>query len=381
MPEGNNGVSDSSLRLVFLVDSDSCQLYSSYIRRILVGLTGTAHASMVVCPPSVNAETILCPSVDRVEHPALRLPIFWYQNRRILLERLGRFKPTVLHAFYPGQVHLAHWLSRQLGIPYVLTMHRPATKWLRFEKPIRRAVRLIAPSESIAVHLQRSWPGLSESIEHIHVGSFVEDSCCCFSRSNDIPSLIAIQPLDNMAIFTPFLNAIRHLVLDGFDLMVAVMGKGRKEKAIRRQIRDLGLSSIVTVVPPMGPIRAILSGADIYLHLEDTGGFDGQLMEAMAVGLAVVGVSEKSSGLLHDGQTTCFWDGQDELSIYAHLKKLLGQRAETRQLAVNGQAHLRQHNSVSRMVDKLMETYLDVQQCYKEHHKELEEEPAALISQ
>ena len=381
MPEGNNGVSDNSLRLVFLVDSDSCQLYSSYIRRILVGLAGTAHSSVLVCPSTVSAEAILCPSVDWVEHPALRLPIFWYQNRRILLERLARFKPTVLHAFYPGQVHLTHWLSQQIGIPYVLTMHRLATKWIRFEKPIRRAVRLIAPSESIARHLQQSWPGLSESIEHIHVGSFVEDSCRCFSRSNDIPSLIAIQSLDNMAIFTPFLNAICHLVLDGFDLMVAIMGKGRKEKTIRCQIRDLGLSSVVTVVPPMRPIRAILTGADIYLHLEDTGGFDGQLMEAMAVGLAVAGVSEKNSGLLHDGQTACFWDGQDELSIYGCLKKLLGQRAETRQLAVRGQGHLRQHNSVSRMVDKLMGAYVDAQQWYKERHKEIEEDPAILISQ
>ena len=381
MPEGNNGVSDSSLRPVFLVDSDSCQLYSSYIRRILVGLTGTAHASALVCPSTVNAETILCPSVDWIEHPTLRLPIFWYQNRRILLERLARFKPTVLHAFYPGQVRLVHWLSRQLGVPYVLTMHRPATKWFHFKKPIRHAVRLIAPSESIADHLQQSWPGLSESIEHIHVGCFVEDSCRCFSRSNDIPSLIAIQPLDDMAIFTPFLNAIRHLVLDGFDLMVAIMGKGRKEKAVRRQIRDLGLSSVVTVLPPMRPIRAILSGADIYLHMEDTGGFDARLTEAMAVGLAVAGVPEKNSGLLHDGKTACFWDGTDELSIYGCLKKRLGQQAETRQLAVNGQAHLRQHNSVSRMVDKLIETYFDAQQWYKEHHKELEEEPTVLISQ
>ena len=378
MPEGFNGNSDVSLRPVFLVDFGSYQLYSSYIRRILVGLMGTAHASVLVCPSTVNAETILCPSVDWIEHPALRLPIFWHQNRRILLERLARFKPTILHAFYPGHVHLTHWLSQELAIPYVLTLHCPAAKWHRFEKPIRYAARLIAPSESIASHLEASWPGLSESIERIHVGSFVEDSCRCFSRNDDIPSLIAIQPLNNAAVFVPFLNAIRHLVLDGFDLMVAIMGKGRKEKTIRRQIRTLGLSSVVTVVPPIRPIRSIVTGADIYLHLEDTGNFDARLLEAMAVGLAVAGVSEKRSGLLRDGQTACLWDGQDELSIYGCLRKLLGQQAETRQLAVNGQAHLRQYNSVSRMVNKLMETYLDVQKWYKEQHKELEEEPVII---
>ena len=375
MPEGYDGISEVTVKPVFLVDRRVYQAYSSYIRRILVGLTGTVHASALVCPSCVDPEAILCPSVEQVEHPALRLPIFWHPNRRILLERLSRFKPTILHTFYPGQTHLAHWLSQRLDIPYVLTLHRPPAKWHRFEKTMRHADSIIAPSETIADRFQKSWPPLAERIKRIHIGSFVEDSCRCFSRPHQVASLIAMHSLDDASMFKPFLNAIRHLVLDGSELMVAIMGQGRKEKNIRRQIRALGLTSVVTVIPPMRPMRSILAGADIYLHLKDTGCFDGRLLEAMAVGLAVAGTPEKNSGLLHDGQTACFWDQQDELSIYGCLKKLLGQRAETRQLAVNGQAHLRKNNSVSRMVDKLIETYIDAQQWYKEHKKEPEEEP------
>ncbi|MBC8377971.1 MAG: glycosyltransferase family 4 protein [Planctomycetes bacterium] len=374
MPQGHNGTPET-IRPVFLVDRGTYQSYASYIRRILVGLSGTAHASMLVCPACVNAETILCPAVERVEHPALRLPIFHYQNRRILLERLSRFKPTILHAFYPGQVHLADWLSQQLQIPYVLTFHRHGSRWLQVEKSIRNASRIIAPSEAIAGRLCEDFSKLSEGIERIHVGTFLEDSCRCFSVPGRIASLIAIHPLDNVAVFEPLLGAVRHLVLDGFELMVAIMGKGRKEKLIRRRIRQLGLTSAVTIVPPMSPVRSILAGADIYLHLEDTGQFDGRLLEAMGVGLAVAGCAETSSGLVYDGQTAALWDGADELSIYGCLKKLLGQRAETRQLAMNGQKHLRQHNSVSRMVDKLIETYVAAQQEYRQRHKELEEEP------
>lgn len=378
MAEGYNGISEVTLRPAFLVDMNVYLLYSSYIRRILVGLTGSAYSSALVCPSCINTAAILCPSVEYIEHPALRLPVFWHQNRRILLERLDEFNPTVLHAFYPGQIHLARWLSKQLEIPYVLTLHRPLAKWVRFETPMRKAAGIIAPSEPIAAHLQQSLPGLKDRIERVHVGSFVEDSCRCFSRRSEVAGLIAVHPLDNPAIFTPFMNAIRHLALEGFELMVAIMGKGRRENAIRRQIRSLGLTSVVTVVPPMRPIRSILTGADIYVHLEDTGCFDAGLLEAMAVGLAAAGVPEKSSGLLVDGKTACFWDGQDELSIYGCLKKLLGQRAETRQLALNGQAHLRQHNSVSRMVDKLIQTYLDAQRWYKDRHKTHDQEPVMI---
>lgn len=375
MAEGRNGISEMTIKPVFLVDRQVYQGYTSYIRRILVGLTGTAYASALVCPACVDTEAILCPSVELIEHPALRLPVFWQQNRRILLERLSRFKPTVIHTFYPGQVYLAHWLSQQLDIPYVVTLHRSPGRRLCLDKTLRHANGIIAPSEAVAEHIQKHLPALADRIERIRVGSFVEDSCRCFSRSQQIPSLIAVHPLEDVSTFKPFLNAIRHLMLDGFDLMVAIMGKGRKERNIRRMIRLLGLTSVVTVVPPMRPIRSIFGGADIYLHLEDTGSFDGRLLEAMAVGLAVAGCPEKSSGLLYDGQTACFWDGQDELSIYACLKRLLGQRAETRQLAVNGQAHLRQHNSVSRMVDKLMQTYTEAQQQYREKTKQPEEEP------
>ena len=375
MPEGQNGISGAIVKPVFLVDRKVYQGYSSYIRRILVGLTGTADASALVCPSCVNTEAILCPSVQLLEHPALRLPVFWSQNRRILLERLSRFKPTILHTFYPGQIRLAHWLSQQLEIPYVLTLHRSPPKWLFYEKPFRHSAGIIAPSETVAGELQKSRRGFNGRLKRIHVGSFVEDTCRCFSRQHQIPCLIAVHRLDDISVFKPLLNAVRHLMLDGFDLMVAIMGQGRKEKTIRRQIRSLGLTSVVTVVPPMRPLRSIFGGADIYLHLDDTGCFDGLLLEAMAVGLAVTGAPEQNSGLLKDGQTARFWDKDDELSIYACLKRLLGQRAETRQLAINGQAYLREHNSVSRMVDKLMEAYIDAQQWYKEHHKNLEKEP------
>ena len=159
------------------------------------------------------------------------------------------------------------------------------------------------------------------------------------------------------------------------------MGTGKAEKAIRLHIRKLGLTSIVTVVPPLRPMRSVLSGADIYAHLSDSGTFDDQLLEAMAVGLAVVGSPETTSGLLHDGQTAAFWDWRDELNIYGCLKNMLGQREKSRQLAQNSQMHLRAHHSVSRMVDKLMKTYIEAQQWHKQSLRTADETPAPQTAQ
>ncbi|MHC5134973.1 MAG: glycosyltransferase family 4 protein [Planctomycetota bacterium] len=377
MPEGFTEPSlETTVRPVFLVDKSVFQSYSAYIRTILVGLSGTAGASALVCPSGTDPQAILCPSVEHVEHPALRLPIFWSQNRKILVDRLLRFKPTILHTFYPGQVHLARTLSKQFQIPYVVTCHKNAIRRSCFQKSLRHAAKVIAPSKPIADHLTEKCPGLQTRIKQIHIGSFVEDQCSCFSHRANVASLIAVHPLNSLKLFVPFLNAVRHLVLDGFEVMVAIMGTGKAEKAIRLHIRKLGLTSIVTVVPPIRPMRTILTGADLFVHLSDSGQFDAQLLEAMAVGLAVVGSPETTSGLLHDDQTASFWDPQDELNIYGCLKNALGQREKSRQFAQNAQSHLRQHNSVSRMVDKLMNTYIEAQQWHKQSLKTPDEAPA-----
>jgi glycosyltransferase involved in cell wall biosynthesis len=382
MPEGSKESSlETTVRPVFLVDRSVFLSYSAYIRRVLVGLAGTAHASALVCPACTDPQAILCPFVERIEHPALRLPIFWSQNQKILIDRLLCFKPTILHTFFPGQVHLARRLSKQLQIPYVVTCHKNSLRRACFQKSLRQAARLIAPSKPIAGHLAEKFPSLQTRIKQIHIGSFVEDRCSCFSYGGNIASLIAVHPLNSLKLFVPFLNAVRHLVLDGFEVMVGIMGTGKAEKAIRAHIRKLGLTSIVTVVPPLRPMRSVLSGADIYAHLSDSGTFDAQLLEAMAVGLAVVGSPETTSGLLHDDQTAAFWDSQDELNIYGCLKNVIGQRDKSRRLAQNAQAHLRQHNSVSRMVDKLMNTYIEAQQWHKQSLKTPDETPAPQTAQ
>lgn len=367
--------SEMPVKPVFLVDRAVFLDYGPYIRRILVGLAGTAHASAVVCPPTVDAGMILCPGVEQIEYPALQLPIFWRQNRKILLDRLERFKPTILHTFCPGQIHLTHWLSKELQLPYVVTYHKNPLHKGRFETCIHHAAKVIAPSKTIADDLVKKHPHSKTRIESIHIGSFVEDQCCCFSRSGNVASLMVAHPLNSVKLFEPFLNAVRHLVLDGHEVMVAMMGKGKAERAIRTYVRKLGLTSIVTVVPPIRPIRNVLRGADIYVYLSDKHYFDAQLLEAMSVGLAVVGTPEKTSGLMMDGQTAAFWDPADELNIYGCLKTLLGQRDQSRRLAMNAQAHLRQHNSVCGMVDRLMNTYIEAQQWYKQNQKMTEQIP------
>jgi glycosyltransferase involved in cell wall biosynthesis len=362
-----NGVSKgsdagSSVRPVLLVDRGVYDNYAVYLRRVLIGLADVGDAAAVVCPGDIESPLLDCPMVEKIEYPALRLGIFSATNRRILLLRLQRFKPTVIHAFWPGQVELAAFLSEALDVPFILTFHARPKRADRCRKAMYRAARLLAPSDVLLKHVTAALPGLEDRIQLAPIGCFVEDSCACFRQMDRPASLIAIHPLDEAPLFEPLLGAVRHLLLDGFDLMLVLMGSGRAEPAIRRQIRSLGLTPAVTIVPLMRPLRTVLAGADVFLHLKDRGLFNAQMLEAMGVGLAIAGAEDPTSGLLKDGQTAVLWDGKDEQSIYGCLKRMLSQRESTRQLALNAQAFLRQQCGVSNMVDCILDAYAAAKQ-------------------
>jgi hypothetical protein len=115
----------------------------------------------------------------------------------------------------------------------------------------------------------------------------------------------------------------------------------------------------------MRPLRTVLAGADVFLHLHDRGLFNAQMLEAMGVGLAIAGAEDATSGLLIDGQTAALWDGKDEMSIYSCLKRLLSQRESARRLALNAQAFLQQQCGVSCMIENVLNAYAAARQSVK----------------
>lgn len=348
-------------RPVLFADSKLLQDYGAVLRRLLVGFVGSGYGSGLVGPDK-GSELVLCPAVEHIEYPVLKLPIFRQKNFQLLRNHLERFKPTVLHSFWPGQPELAAKLSKELQIPFVLTIHKHLSGKLLSFLSIRHAHALIAPTQRIADSIVHVWPNYHNRIQLVPMSCYVEDTCCCYSDSNQITSILTSHPMKHLDEFEPLLQAIRHLALDGFEFLFGIMGSGKAERAIRGRIRALGLTQRVTVVPPMRPIREVLSGADIFIHVRDHGRCNPALLEAMSVGMAMAGDLDNSGELLQNQETALIFDPTDELDIYATLKKLLSRKEEARQLAMRGQSYLRKHHSVSQMVDKLISIYKFVQQ-------------------
>lgn len=348
-------------RPAIFVDPRSLAQYPNFFRSTLVGLVGSSYRVALAGPVGSDLYTVLCPSVEAMEYPRLPLISLHRRSGKIFLEQLVRFKPTILHGIWPAHARLLRRLSGMLNLPYVLSFFAPPAKAQRFLNPLVSADGWIAAAESIAEGLTIYSADRPDRIILIPPGCYVKDECVCFAQAGRKPSMILAQPLVKVAEIDPFLLAVRHLLLDGHEFFLGILGCGRAEPVLRRRIRALGLASIISIVPIVETYRDVLGGVDIFIRLKAKGRHDPSLLEAMSMGLAVAGCKDPVSRLLEDGKTGVLFNPTDELSIYNALKKLLNRPSWARQLALAGQDYVRQNHQVSRMVERLIQTYLTVQ--------------------
>lgn len=344
----------STIRPAILADKTIVRFYGSFVRRVLVGLTGSACTAMLVGPESPDTHNILHPSVDYIVHPEIQFWPLAYKNRSLLLDKLLRLKPTLLHSFWPGDWRLTKWLSEAMELPTAVTVFEAMSIKSACQFPLSTV--FAATSEPVYQSLLSSGIGPKQIVK-VPIGTFVGHETVCFDQDGQLPTLVTCENMKNVADYEPLLLACRHLLADGFDFSLALMGEGAAERPIRHCIKRLGLTSAVTVVPPLRPVRPVLQGVDVFIHLKDRGRCNLAMLEAMSVGLVVVGCPDSTIGLLRDKQTAIICDTDDEASIYQGLKQVLSEPSIARRLAENARLYLQENHSVSGMLDGCMELY------------------------
>jgi glycosyltransferase involved in cell wall biosynthesis len=352
-------------RPVLIVDAETLGQQRPFLQHLLVGLAAESSCPALVCPPGFDADLMPVGPVEVVTHPVFRTILLWRENFRKLLAALEKFKPTVLHCLSGRQANLTRQIAEHLDLPYVATVNSLAARAVRYRLLVKSCAAVIAPTRAIARHIAERYPALSGRVTQINMGTFVEETCACFSRPGRMPSVLVLHRLTAAEDFEPLLGAFRHLLIDGYELTAAIIGAGRAESRLRRLLKDLGLAGAVSIVGPVQPLRAVFIGADILVRPRPVLSFDASLIEAMSVGLAVAGCQGGVDDLLVDNQTAVVFEPQDEFTIYSALQKLLGRREFARRIATAGQLQIRAEYSVSKMVSAHLQVYQHAQQSYK----------------
>ena len=346
-----------SIRPVLIASERTLSDYSACLRHLLVGLADESVPVGLVCPAGSNVESVVPIPIEVITHPAYDLPLLWIQNRKILLEKLDRFNPTVLHCLCEGKAAFTRKLSRQMNLPYVLTMNSLQPRRGQTSLSSSRCVKIIAPLKSISSSFTKKYPKLGKRVAQINMGTFVEDEVCCFNEENELANLITCFCGENPDVFLRFLGAVKRLSADGYKFMLVIVSEGRAERRLRKMLRDPVFSEIAAVVPRLEPWRSMLSAGDIFIRATASESFEPLLLEAMSVGNAVAGCKGGVDDLIVDGKTAAVFNTNNEADVYATLKGLMEDREVARRLAKSAQDYLRKKHTVSGMVSATLEVY------------------------
>jgi hypothetical protein len=348
---------DKPLRPALIVSEHTLCEYPISLHHLLLGIADESIPAVLVCPPECNIDSVVSPSVEVIRHPALNLPFLWHQNKKILIEQLEKFKPTILHCLCESKASLTRQLAWQLDLPYVLTVNSLQKRRGRFPISSELCAKIIVPTKSIATNVAEVYPDFAERIEQINIGTFVEETSNCFSEPGRLASMVTAYPFDNAGEFENLFAAVKRLVIDGYEFVFLVIGGGRGEKQLRKLLRTMGLLWIVSIVPQVEPRRLAVAAGDIFIQPQPSNSFNPLLLEAMSGGSAVAGCKGGVDDLIIENKTAVVFDPNDKLSIYKSLQQLFDRQELARQLAKGAQEYLRQNHTVSKMITNILRIY------------------------
>jgi glycosyltransferase involved in cell wall biosynthesis len=351
-----------SIRPALIISKRTVSQYCLLLERLMVGLAGESIPTALVCPADCDVDSIAYGPVEIIRLPAISLPLMTRQNSKRLLQHLAAFKPTVLHCLCEAKSSLTRQLSRQLDIPYLLTVNSTQEKWRQLSISSKRCAKIIIPAKSIAVNIADAYPRFADRLEQVNIGTFVEETTGCFSSTARLPGMIAAGNLANESHFQNLLGAIKRLATEGYQFLLFITGIGRAETALRKSITKLGLSQFVIIIPQLKPWRTFLTAGDIFIQPAPSYDFNLLLLEAMSLGTAIAACRGGVDDLIIQGKTAVVFDPNDELSIKKTLQELFDRREFARRLATDAQQYLRENHTVTGMVSSILRVYSEAQQ-------------------
>jgi glycosyltransferase involved in cell wall biosynthesis len=171
----------------------------------------------------------------------------------------------------------------------------------------------------------------------------------------------AVGRLEEQKGHTHLLAALPELRRQIPDLVVLLVGEGRLEEALRRQVRELGLESTVRFLGTRRDLPEIFRALDIFVQPSLWEGLPLALLKAMGAGLPVVATRVSGSReAIADGVNGCLVAPGDPEALARAILQLHRQPEVRRRLGDEARGSVAARYSLEAMLQKLEELYLDL---------------------
>lgn len=151
--------------------------------------------------------------------------------------------------------------------------------------------------------------------------------------------------------------AMRHVP----ELHLVILGEGDLRHPLEQQIHRLHLERAVRMPGFRADVLALARSADLFVMSSITEGLGSTVLDAMAMGLAVVGT--RAGGIpeaVVDGETGLLVPVADPPALAAAIVALMKDAARRARYGAAGRAHVAAHFTVDHLVERTFEVYQDV---------------------
>lgn len=333
----------------------------------MLGLRARGHRAVLVAPPAgelyrrASEGPDLVPLAPRNE---VDLAAAWRLARMI-----RQWQPDLVHAHDPHAVAMAGLaLSFVAPKPRLIAsrrvdFHLQTNSFSRWKH--RQVDGFIAASGAIREILVRD--GIPpDRIAVVHDGIDVDrvvrlpaqDLHAEYWLPHGAPALVAVGALVGHKGHRHLVDAMAIVHGRVPDARLVIFGEGELRVPLEKQIRHLGLDKHVLLPGFREDVLSLVKSADLFVTSSVTEGLGSAVLDAMAMGLAVVGT--RAGGIpevVVDGETGLLVPPGDAAALAAAVVDLLGAPARRAAFGRAGQARVQAHFDVEHLVEGTIAAY------------------------
>lgn len=287
----------------------------------------------------------------------------------VYLAWLMRGRKCHIHAHFAFKAATAAYVVSVLnGNTFSFTAHGTATVDPRSRYSLRAKIRQAAFTVTVSEYNKRIMLGLCPEYPPdrilvnrtgIMLGSFPFRSYRPPGRPARIICVATLYPVKNQQ---TLLRAFARVVAQGLDCTLDLVG--RDDLGLGRLLRELadelGVADRVTLRGPVdhGVIGAMLRDFDLAILTSFSEGIPVSLMEAIAVGIPVIGPAVTGlPELIEDGVTGYLVDPQDVEAIANAIALVLGRNGDRSEMVAKGRSRIESDYDMERNARRLAEHF------------------------
>lgn len=360
MPESTP--SDPRLCVCHIFDEEWAYACIHSLRYLQLGLVDAAVETLLVIPAGRKLPMPPTGPTAMLTHEQGNWLTRRAQTRRIVArirERLAATKftgPVIAHGFGPRSLPIAAEIIAGRDGAVVLTLDGAESNALpHLGIKLEHPPTILAPTQPIARRLKTVH--VAPRVELAPLGVPAADHVAAFDDESAGIALVFAGRLTPATRIDLLLRAMKRLLATQPHAMLFLAGKGPAEPALRQLADMMGIASNVIFVGRIEPIRSVLQSADVFCIPHWDGRWCEEVIEAMAVGLAIVAPENGPIESLRHGQSALLFPESDEFRLAEYLERMTQDHATARRLAAEAQNACRAEHQVSRMVQQHLAVY------------------------